>query len=137
MDLTLDKDYNPIWLCKLAGVLFPSIGLLAAAVWVGINKAQSATDWVVLGWCSFLLLAFWLRYRSGKVASLGWEFTFGTFLTFGVALMVPVAHRDWNWWAQAAYVGFCFFPTAIKYVRHFYFPSNRNSEQPGIQGRRR
>ena len=29
----LDKDFNPVWLCKAAGLLFPFILLLASIAW--------------------------------------------------------------------------------------------------------
>ena len=136
MDWTLDNDCNPIWLRKLAGVLIPLSWLLAGAIWTVIHRGQNVADWIVLGWSSFLLAAFWLRYRSGKVGTLGWEFTFGMFLMSGVIpvmeLLRSTAHKDSNWWAWNATFLLWFLPTAISYIRHFYFHSNKKTEQSSV-----
>jgi hypothetical protein len=133
LDWTLDKDSNPIWLCKAAGVLYPSFLLVAGFVWAVVHKGRNPTDWVIIGWCSSLLLAFWLRYRSGKVASLFEEFLFGSLLTSAVVIFPPTAHHDRNWWSMVVYFGVCFLGAAIKYVRLFYFHPNSKPEQRGIQ----
>jgi hypothetical protein len=135
MDWTLDKDCNPVWLCKLAGVLSPAFMLVVGAVAAVVHRGQSGTDWAVIGWCLSIFISFWLRYRSGKVASLAWEFSFGALLTNGVLTLFALAHR--SWWSMEVFFGFCIVPiVAIKYVRHFYFSSSQTSQQPGIQGKR-
>ena len=128
MDWRLDKECNPIWLCKAAGVLCPSFLLLAGVVWAAIRKGQNATDWFIISLCSCLLVAFLLRYRSGKVASLFEEFLFGAFLAGGVIMLFPAPHHDRDWWSTVLWFGLCFLGAAVKYVRLFYLRSNRNPE---------
>lgn len=132
MDWRLDKDCNPIWLCKAAGVLYPSFLLLFGVVWAGVHRGRNAADWAVIGWCSFMLLVFWLRYRSGKVASLGSEFLFGSFLTCGALIALPIQRHEREW-SLIGYFGLCFISAAIKYVRVFYFPPKKSPQQQGIR----
>jgi len=133
MEEKLDKDFNPMWLCKTAGFLFPSLILIGEFVAAVVHKGRSGGDWILMGWCSVLLLAFWFRYQSDKVESAFWEFMFGAFLAEGPMYfsIAPVTRtRDWS--------GIVFFSTffivaAVKYVRRFYFPPARKEGKSGAQ----
>jgi hypothetical protein len=77
VETKLDKDFNPIWFCEVAGLLFLALLLVPFVVWVAVHGGRNLAEWAMIAWCSFLLFAFWLRYQSGKVTSLLWEFHYG------------------------------------------------------------
>ncbi len=122
MEEKLDKDFNPIWLCKTAGLLFPSGILVVSVTSATFHWGSVWGDWLLIGWCSFLVVEFLHRYRSGKVESLFWELLVGAFLAEGpLPLALPSAThtRDWS---TVGYFGLTFTLAAFRYLRRFYFP---------------
>lgn len=135
MEEKLDKDFFPIWLCKVAGMLFPCLYLLGLMIGMTVHRAKYGfVGWAMVAWLVLLLAVFWHRYRSDEVASLWWEFQFGCYLSFGpIVWAFPAPKPDRDWWGMIGFFGLMFVLTAIQYVRYFYLPPDRKKTHSRAQ----
>jgi hypothetical protein len=125
MRTTLDAGTGVPWDAVVAGAALPSLTLTLEIIIIATQHGFGAFTWLSTSWLVVLLLAFAIRYRTGKVASLAWEFHFGMWLGCAPIIILGLAlNRERYKWIEIAVFAFAFIFNLVRYVRLFHLSTD-------------
>ena len=122
MRTALDAGTGVPWDAVVAGAAILFLMLTSEIIIVATQRSFGAFTWLSTVWLVVLLLAFATRYRTGKIASLAWEFHFGMWLSGAPIIILGIAltnHERYKW-VGMVFFAFAFVFNLFRYIRLFH-----------------